>query len=264
MEKVDDRFGGIARLYGTKGYETLRRARVAVVGIGGVGSWVAEALARSGIGTIILMDMDDLCITNINRQIHALTSTTGRMKTETMAARIADISPSTEVICLTSFYTAGNAEKLFETDPCLVIDAIDAMEPKAHLIAECFRRNMPLVTCGGAGGRRNPSTIEIADLSRTQGDPLLASLRKKLRQDYGMLGGDKPRKLGIPCVFSQEKPVYPTCEGDVSCSRDTGFSGRMACDAGFGSATHITGTFGFFAAGAAIDLLLNSLSTSPS
>lgn len=256
MDKEDDRFGGISRLYGAGNFDILRHSRVAIVGIGGVGSWAAEALARTGIGTIILMDMDDLCITNVNRQIHATTSSVGAMKTETMAARIADISPGSEVICLTSFYTSAHAEKLFSTSPDVIIDAIDAMAPKAHLIAECYRRNVRLVTCGGAGGRKNPAKIEIADLARTQGDPLLGALRQKLRKEYGLLGGEKPRKLGIPCVFSQEKPVYPTCDGGISCSRDTNFTGRMACDAGFGSVTHITGSFGFFVASAAIDLLL--------
>lgn len=252
---LHQRFGGIIRLYGKNGFERLRSSTVAVVGIGGVGSWTAEALARSGVGHIILMDMDDLCITNTNRQIHSLDSTTGQMKIDAMAKRISDISPETVVTPLHSFYTESNAGKLFGLEPFLVVDAIDAMKPKAHLIAECYRREIPLVTCGGAGGRIDPSKVELADLSKTQGDPLLSKLRRMLKCDYGLPLGDKPRKLGIPCVFSQEKPIYPTCDGGLSDTRDEGFEGRMGCDAGFGSVTHITGTFGFFAAGAALQIL---------
>lgn len=252
---TEQRFGGIARLYGQDGLARLRRARVAVVGIGGVGSWAAEALARSGVGRLVLMDMDDLCVTNTNRQIHAMVSTVGCMKTETMAERIVDISPETEVDCLSCFYSETNEDRLFDVPPDLVIDAIDAMNPKAHLIAACYRRAVPVVTCGGAGGRTDATRIEVADLARTMGDPLLARLRKVLKNDYGMPLGEGAKKLGIPCVFSQEKPVFPTCEGGVSDERDRSFAGRMGCDSGFGSVTHVTGTFGFLAAGAALNLL---------
>ena len=258
----DARFGGIGRLYGTRGLDILRNSRMAVVGIGGVGSWAAEALARSGAGAIILMDLDDLCVTNTNRQIHALGTTIGQSKTEAMAARIRDINPEAEIITLDNFYTEANAKKLFGTAPDVIIDAIDSLSPKAHLIASCYRNKQPLITCGGAGGRTDPSKIEIADLSRTKGDPLLSSLRAKLKKDYGLPLGEKKRKLKIPCVFSQETPVYPTCDGGTSCSRDPRFQGKMGCDAGFGSITHITGTFGFFAASSAIQMLLNKKTTS--
>ena len=241
------RFGGIGRLYGTRGLDTLRNSRMAVVGIGGVGSWAAEALARSGVGTIILMDLDDLCITNTNRQIHALGTTIGQSKTEAMAIRIRDINPEAEIITLENFYTETNAKKLFGTAPDVIIDAIDSLSPKAHLIASCYRSKHSLITCGGAGGRTDPSKIEIADLSRTKG----------LKNDYGLPLGEKKRNLKIPCIFSQETPVYPTCDGETSCSRDPGFQGKMGCDAGFGSITHITGTFGFFAASSARKMLLN-------
>jgi tRNA A37 threonylcarbamoyladenosine dehydratase len=236
-------------------FEFLATARVAVVGIGGVGSWTAEALARSGVGTLILMDLDDICVTNTNRQIHAMQSTVGQMKVETMAARIRDICPETEVICLSCFYTEKNAERLYELHPDVVVDAIDAMVPKAHLIATCYKKHIPIVTCGGAGGRKDATRIRVADLSKTQGDPLLARLRRTLRVEYGLPLGEKAKSLKIPCAFSEEKPVYPTCDGGTSCSRDPEFHGRMACDAGFGSATHITGTFGFLMAGAVVGKL---------
>ena len=178
-----------------------------------------------------------------------------------MATRLREINPEAEVISINSFYTASNAEKLLSAEPDVIIDAIDSLIPKAHLIASCYRGRQPLVTCGGAGGRINPARIEIDDLSRTKGDPLLSSLRYRLKRDYALPLGEKARKLKIPCVFSQETPVYPTCDGKTSCTRDPEFQGKMGCDAGFGSITHITGTFGFFAASAAIQMLFNKKKT---
>lgn len=253
---IDQRFGGVARLYGQAAFERLRSSSVAVVGIGGVGSWTAEALARSGVGCIILMDMDDLCVTNTNRQVHAMVSTIGEMKTEAMARRMKDICPETEVECLPCFYTEANEARLFDLKPDVVVDAIDSMGPKAHLIASCFRRGVPVVCCGGAGGRRDAGKVELDDLSRTKGDALLSKLRRRLKADYGLPLGERAKKLGIPCVFSQERAVFPTCEGGISDKRDSSLAGRMGCDAGFGSATHITGVFGFFAAGAVIEELI--------
>lgn len=251
----EERFGGIARLYGVKGAEQLSRARVAVVGIGGVGSWAAEALARCGIGTLILQDMDDLCITNTNRQIHALQGSYGMAKVEVMAERLRLINPAIEVEPLLSFYTVSKPERLFDTRPDIVIDAIDSMRPKAHLIAECYKRGIPIVTCGGAGGRIDASRIAMADLARTNGDNMLSQLRKTLRKEYNFPLFDKCPDIGIPCVYSPEKPRFPKCDGTVSCEREPGQKGGIGCASGFGSATHITGTFGFMMAGKAVELL---------
>lgn len=250
-----ERFGGIARLYGTAAAEKLATARVAVVGIGGVGSWAAEALARSGVGTIILQDLDELCITNTNRQIHAMHGTYGQAKVEVMAERIRGINPGAEVIPLMSFYTVSAPERLFATSPDVVVDAIDSMRPKAHLIAECRRRGVPIVTCGGAGGRVDAACISIADLARTCGDNMLAQLRKSLRKEYGLPLYDRCPEIGIPCVYSPEKPRFPRCDGSVSTQREAGQKGGIGCASGFGSATHITGTFGFMAAGAALHII---------
>lgn len=250
-----ERFGGIARLYGIAAAERLAAARVAVVGIGGVGSWVAEALARSGVGTIILQDLDELCITNTNRQIHALEGTYGQPKVEVMAKRLQRINPGIEVVSLMSFYTVSAPERLFDTTPDVVVDAIDTMRPKAHLIAECYRRGIPIVTCGGAGGRTDAARISIADLARTCGDNMLSQLRKNLRRDYNFPLHDKCPEIGIPCVYSPERPRFPRCDGSVSCEREPGQKGGIGCASGFGSATHITGTFGFMAAGAALQIL---------
>ncbi len=250
-----ERFGGIIRLYGMQAAEKLSAARVAVVGIGGVGSWVAEALARSGVGTIILMDMDDLCITNTNRQIHALGDNYGRAKVEAMGERLRSINPAVQVVEQFSFYTVSHPERLFETQPDVVIDAIDSMRPKTHLIAECRQRNIPVVTCGGAGGRIDASAIRLADLSRTCGDNMLSQLRKNLRKDYNFPLHDKCPEIGIPCVYSAEKPRFPKCDGSVSCEREPGQKGGIGCASGFGSATHVTGTFGFLMAGAALNII---------
>lgn len=257
----EERFGGIARLYGVKGAEQLSKARVAVVGIGGVGSWAAEALARSGVGTIILQDMDDLCITNTNRQIHALQGNYGRAKVEAMEERLRLINPAVQVESLFSFYTVSKPERLFDAQPDVVIDAIDSMRPKAHLIAECYKRGIPIITCGGAGGRVDAARISMADLARTNGDNMLSQLRKTLRKEYAFPLFDKCPDIGIPCVYSPEKPRFPKCDGSVSCERDPGQKGGIGCASGFGSATHITGTFGFMMAGKAVEILITTEQT---
>ncbi len=250
-----ERFGGITRLYGMQAAEQISAARVAVVGIGGVGSWAAEALARSGVGTIILVDMDDLCITNTNRQIHALGNNYGRTKVEAMAERLRLINPAVQVEEVFAFYTAAHPERLFDTAPDIVIDAIDSMRPKTHLIAECYKRKLPIITCGGAGGRINAADIHLADLARTCGDNMLAQLRKNLRKEHDFPLYDRCPDIGIPCVYSPERPRFPKCDGSVSCERAPGQKGGIGCASGFGSATHVTGTFGFLMAGAALNII---------
>lgn len=224
----EERFGGIARLYGLKGAECLAAARIAVVGIGGVGSWAAEALARSGVGTIILQDLDDLCITNTNRQIHAMQGTYGQLKTEVITKRLRLINPAINVLEESSFYTPTHPERLFDKKPDLVIDAIDSMRAKAHLIAECRSRGVSIVTCGGVGGRIDASCIDVADLARTCGDNMLSQLRKILRQEYGFPLHDRCPEIGIPCVYSPERPRFPKCDGSVSCEREPNQRGGSA------------------------------------
>ena len=254
----EERFGGIGRLYGTAAAERICAARVAVVGIGGVGSWAAEALARSGVGTLILMDLDDICITNTNRQIEATEGAYGRSKAEVMAERVRSINPNAQVLPLLHFYSAKHPEHLFDTHPDVVVDAIDDMHPKAHLIAECRRRGVPVVTCGGAGGRVDAACITVADLARTHHDNMLVQLRKELRKQYGFPLEDKCPEIGIPCVYSPEKPLFPRCDGSVSTEREPGTPAKLGCAAGYGSATHVTGTFGFMAAGAALQIITQS------
>jgi len=266
------RFGGIARLYGQKGALALQNAHFCVVGIGGVGSWVAEALARNGIGKITLIDLDDICITNINRQIHALSSTIGESKVEVMSERIKAINPECDVRVIEDFVTADNLAALMNADndsECydFVIDAIDAVDIKTRLIAYCKRNKLPIITIGGAGGQVDPSKIAITDLSKTYQDPLLAKVKNQLRREFNFPKADlkkaSKRKFSIEAVYSTEQLRYPDTSGDVCLAKpnpdENNGSMRLDCSGGFGATTHVTATFAFFAVARAIDKLLNSI-----
>src|SRR5262245_31811925 len=182
MTNHEARFGGILRLYGKDGQERLRHAHVCVIGIGGVGSWAVEALARSGIGNLTLVDLDDVCISNVNRQLHAVTGEFGKPKVEVMAERVKLINPDCPVHAQQLLFTAGTAETLLATNYDCVLDAIDQTAMKALLIARCCNRGLPIVTTGGAGGRRDPTAIRVDDLARSTHDGLLAATRKLLRE----------------------------------------------------------------------------------
>ena len=242
------RFGGTARLYGEKALQCFADAHVCVVGIGGVGSWAAEALARTGIGAITLIDMDDVCVTNTNRQIHALSGNVGLAKAEVMAERIRLINPECRVTVVDDFVTPENVAEYLGVGFSYVIDAIDSVRPKAALIAWCRRNKVPLVTTGGAGGQIDPTQIQIADLSRTVQDPLLAKVRSLLRKEYAFTRAPK-KKFGIPAVYSTEPLRYP--EVGASCDTPASSSSGLNC-AGYGSSVCITATFGFFAASEAL------------
>lgn len=202
------RFGGTARLYGEKALQLFADAHICVVGIGGVGSWAAEALARTGIGAITLIDMDDVCVTNTNRQIHALRDNVGLAKAEVMAERIRQINPECRVTVVDDFVTPDNVAQYMSVGYSYVIDAIDSVRPKAALIAYCRRNKIPLVTTGGAGGQIDPTQIQVTDLAKTIQDPLAAKLRERLKSDFGVVKNSKG-KLGVDCVFSTEALVYP-------------------------------------------------------
>lgn len=250
-----ERFGGIGRLYGRATLEKFRSAHVAIVGIGGVGSWVAEALARSGIGTITLVDLDDICLTNTNRQIHALEGTVGRPKITVMAERLRAINPEITVIEESLFFSESTAEAFFSKPFDLVVDAIDSVRQKALLLAMAKERKIAAVTVGGAGGRIDPGSIKVADMSQTHGDRLLMLTRKKLRQEYRFPRTGKG-KFKIPCVYSSEPPRYPWSDGSICETREPDSPGGLNCEAGLGSATHITASMGLFAAGLALELLV--------
>ncbi len=256
MSDYSLRFGGIERLYGKHGADVIGSAHICVIGIGGVGSWVAEALARNGIGKITLIDLDDLCITNINRQIHALTRTVGQSKVDVMAERINQINPDCEVKCIEDFITLENLRTLLTKEFDYVVDAIDSVQVKSALIAHCKRNKIPLITIGGAGGQTDPSKIAIADLSQTFQDPLLAKVRNQLRREYNFSRNVK-RKFSIDSVFSSQQLVYPDAEGNVCHAKQSNDGAmRLDCSGGFGAATHVTASFAFFAVGRVMDKLL--------
>lgn len=242
------RFGALGRLYGAAALPRLHAARVAVVGVGGVGSWVVEALARSGIGALTLVDLDDVCVTNTNRQLHALTDTVGRPKVAVLAERVRAINPDCRVTVHAEFFTAQSAERLLGTRFDWLIDAIDGMANKALLLAECVQRGQPVLTIGGAGGKRDATLIRVGDLGESQGDDLLRQVRKKLRRDHGFARGERQR-YGVPCVFSSEKPVFPWADGSCSTEPEPGTSLKLDCASGFGTGVFVTGAFGFAAAG---------------
>lgn len=245
---LSERFGGTERLYGEQQTQWLARAHFMVIGIGGVGSWAAEALARTAVGQITLVDLDDVCVTNTNRQIHALSDTVGQMKVDVMAERIRAINPDCQVHVKHAFMTTENITELLTDDIDGVIDAIDSLRPKAALIAHCRRAKLPLVTTGGAGGQKDPTQIRVADLSRTVHDPLAAKTRQRLRKNYGFPPADKG-KFGIDCVYSTEQLVYPQTDGSVCATKPgSGNSTRLDCASGFGASVMVTASFGMSAA----------------
>ncbi|WP_085297673.1 tRNA cyclic N6-threonylcarbamoyladenosine(37) synthase TcdA [Cognaticolwellia mytili] len=256
MSDYQLRFGGISRLYGNNGAEALKQSHFCVIGIGGVGSWVAEAFARNGVGEITLIDLDDLCITNINRQIHALSDTVGQSKVDVMAQRIKQINPECQVNIVEDFVTLENIRELLSNSIDYVIDAIDSVNVKSAIIAHCKRNKLPIITIGGAGGQVDPSKIAIADLSQTFQDPLLAKVRNQLRREYNFSRNVK-RKFSIDAIFSSEQLRYPDNEGNVCHAKQSNDGAmRLDCSGGFGAATHVTACFAFFAVGKAIDKFL--------
>lgn len=253
MRQYDLRFGGIKRLYSKDALSVLERSHVCVVGVGGVGSWAVEALARSGIGQLTLIDMDDVCVSNVNRQIHALDGELKKTKVQVMAKRAKAINPDCEVNAVEAFLTKGNAEKLLSADYHYVFDAIDSPREKCLMMALCCERGIPIITAGGAGGRRDPTRIRVGDLARSEGDRLLQSVRKTLRADHGFPRGGK--KFGIDCVYSNERPMFPQEDGSVCETREAGSDLRLDCRSGFGTATFVTGAFGFVAAARIVEQL---------
>ncbi|WP_218243194.1 tRNA threonylcarbamoyladenosine dehydratase [Comamonas fluminis] len=241
------RFGGLERLYGVQGAAQIRAAHVVVVGIGGVGSWTAEALARSGVSKLTLIDMDHVAESNINRQIHALTSTVGQAKIEAMRERIAQINPDCVVNCIDDFVEPENWLTLLPADADAVIDACDQVKSKAEMAAHARKVKQCFISVGAAGGKRLAHLVDIADLSETTHDPLLSQLRYRLRKQYGAPKDGK--RMGVTCVFSREAVAPP----DASCAIESG-DGSLNCH-GYGSVVAVTATFGQCAAGWVLDQL---------
>jgi tRNA A37 threonylcarbamoyladenosine dehydratase len=240
----DRRFGGLQRLYGVQAAGRIKRSHVAIVGIGGVGSWIAEALARSGVGAISLLDMDHIAESNINRQVHALESTLGMAKIEAMRERIALINPHCLVHCVDAFVEPDNWAQLLPEDVSAVVDACDQVKSKAA-IADWARRNNGIFVCvGAAGGKRHGHLVDVADLSQVTHDPLLAQVRYSLRKYYG--APKEGKSMGVHCVFSREAVAAP----DPSCATQS--DGSLNCH-GYGSSVAVTATFGMCAAGWIMD-----------
>ncbi|MDM5180393.1 tRNA threonylcarbamoyladenosine dehydratase [Massilia sp. DJPM01] len=255
------RFGGIGRLYGPAALARFRSAHVCVIGVGGVGSWIVEALARSAIGQLTLIDLDNVAESNINRQIQALSGTIGQAKIGALAERIAQINPFCKVKLIEEFIDPDNLDQMIGAHQYdYVVDAIDSVKAKAALIAYCRDHQLPMVIIGSAGGKTDPTRIELRDLSKTEQEPLLKMVRKRLRNEYGFPRSLKTR-FNVDAVFSMEPVSLP--EGDDSCAIDgEGITG-LNC-AGFGSSMVVTATFGMVAAGHLLRRLADSAIHVPS
>ena len=255
---LNARFAGVDRLYGRGSVARLQQRHVCVVGLGGVGSWAVEALARSGVGRMTLVDADEVCLSNTNRQLHALEGQYGRGKAEVLAERCRAIKPALAVEVVPQFLLPSNLAELLDRGYDLVLDACDSFRSKVELIAWCRRRKLPLVVVGSAGGRTDPTQVRLRDLSRTEHDALLALVRKKLRAEFNF-PKNKDRYFGVPAVYSLENVRYPQADGSVCGTRPAlgpDAALKLDCGAGLGAATHVTGAFAFAAVGKALELLL--------
>lgn len=239
------RFGGIGRLIGIKGLEKIKTSNVLIIGIGGVGSWVAESLSRTGIGSMTLVDLDDVCVTNINRQVHAINGSVGKFKVDVMKSRIHDINPYCQIDTKQCFFNPKNLNDIFDKEYHFVIDACDDFTNKCYLIDHCRTNRIPLVVMGGAGGKIDPEQIRVTDMSISSNDRLLARLRKKLRQDFSF-PLENEGNFGVWAVWSHERAVYPTSDGCLT-FKPPGMAKNMDCEEGFGSASFVTGAFAFAA-----------------
>jgi tRNA A37 threonylcarbamoyladenosine dehydratase len=260
MQNINDlRFGGTKRLYSDTGQKILSNSKVTIVGIGGVGSWVAEALARTAIGHIKLIDLDDICVTNTNRQIHAYKENIGRLKVEAMAERIKAINPICEVTSVADFISTENQSELLNDKPDFVVDAIDSVNAKVSLIAYCKRNKIKIITIGGAGGQTDPLKITTSDLSKTWQDPLAAKVRNELRRKFNF-SKNPQRRFGIECIFSTEQISYPMADGNVSYQKQfTEGTAKLDCNEGLGASVAVTATFGMVAASRVINQLTKGL-----
>jgi tRNA threonylcarbamoyladenosine dehydratase len=244
---LERRFGGLRRLYGVAAYAHVRQARVAVVGVGGVGSWTAEALARSGVAELTLIDLDHVAESNINRQVHALTPSIGQAKVQALKERIALIHPGCVVHTLEEFVDEDNASALLGAQPLDgVVDCCDQVRAKAAVAVWAQAQDLPVVSVGAAGGKLQPHLLEVADLSEVTHDPLLASLRQRWRQRHQ---GARKGLMGLRCVFSREAvkpPQDAVCDADGKPEAGQG-DGTLNCH-GYGSSVTVTATFGMVAA----------------
>lgn len=245
-DEYERRFAGSAKIYGEQAFSQFEQAHVMVIGIGGVGSWAVEALARSGVGRLTLVDMDVLVASNVNRQLPALTTTFGHGKIDVMAARAQEINPRISVDLVDDFLTPDNVKSLIERyQPDVVLDCIDEVKAKIALILHCRFNKIPLIISGGAGGKLDPLKIRVVDLSKTEQDPMLAKIRSELRQK-GIC--KKPKdKFNIPCIYSIDNPFSNSFSNNANCETTINAGAGLRCG-GYGSAVAVTATFGMVAA----------------
>lgn len=250
---IHRRFDRIGRLIGDAKMGKLFNSHVMVIGVGGVGSWAAESLARSGVGRLTLIDFDDICITNSNRQLHALTGLVGKKKATIMAERLRKVNPNAQVEALEMFYNLNSSAEILARKPDFILDAIDNVTAKCHLLATCRELGIPVISSGGSGGRMDPLRLKVTDMSETHTDPLLQQVRKILRQKYAF---PAEGAFGIPAIFSDEIPSEP-----VELKYDKGMGFKCVCPQGandlhscekrnliYGTASFVTGSFGLVAA----------------
>ena len=250
---IHRRFDRIGRLLGDEKMARLFRSHVMVIGVGGVGSWAAESLSRSGVGRLTLVDFDDICITNTNRQLHALTGLVGKKKASVMAERLSKINPAAKIEAMEAFYNLNTSAEILARKPDFILDAIDNVTAKCHLLATCRELDIPVISSGGSGGRLDPLKIKVADMSETHSDPLLQQVRKILRSKYAF---PEEGAFGISTIFSDETPSQP-----VELKYDKGMGFKCVCPQGandfhscekrnliYGTASFVTGSFGLVAA----------------
>jgi tRNA A37 threonylcarbamoyladenosine dehydratase len=261
MDSYNARFGGIRRLYSASGLERLRAAHVCVVGLGGVGSWAVEALARSGVGHLTLVDLDDVCISNVSRQLHALSGNLGKPKVEVMERRVNAINPDCVVHALHSFFLKSTVSEIFRRHYDFVVDAIDDSDMKCLLIATCRDRGIPIITSGASAGRRDPCAIEVTDLAFSSHDRLLQGVRKRLRKEHGFPTGEGA--FGVEAVISRESVVYARKDGTVCTRKEEGMDLRLDCHTGYGAASFVTGAFGLVAASRVVHRLSGTATPPP-
>jgi tRNA A37 threonylcarbamoyladenosine dehydratase len=256
--EYDKRFSGLRRLYGDDAYALLKQLHMVVIGLGGVGSWVVEALARSGIGAITLIDYDEVAESNVNRQLAALSDTVGQKKSAVLEARILGINPHCRVTIIDDFINSENIPDYLalERQYDYVIDAIDSIKFKCEIIAHCRRNKIPVITTGGAGGTTDPAMIQVADLSKTYNDALAAKVRSQLRKRFGFSKNSK-RGFRVECVFSTQHKLYPRADGTVSHDKPGIHGVNLDCNFGYGAAVFVTAAFGFMAVSRAINKTLH-------
>ena len=248
------RFSGLQRLYGSDAFSVLADIHIAVIGLGGVGSWAVESLARTGIGKLTLIDYDDIAESNINRQLQALTSTIGGKKSQTLSERAIQINPELQCNIINDYINQENHRDFLSLDRQYdyVIDAIDSIQFKALMIYTCKRNKTPIVMTGGAGGVIDPTSIRVNDLSRTYNDALASKVRKRLRTDFNFPRNLK-RRFGVECVYSIDQKAFPKKDGSVSFEKPGIHGVHLDCEFGYGAVSFVTATFGMIAASRAVN-----------